>query len=1185
MDAERPPRAVYRFERFTLDLSRGALLAANGAELPLRPKSFALLRLLVENAGRLLDRDAIMAAVWPDVFVTDDSITQCVREIRRALGDEPPRLLRTVQRRGYLFTAEVSRAGPAAAVPEGAAPIEGTGSQRPPAPEQAESKRLPVSLGAERRQLTVLFCDLVGSTALSERLDLEDFSEVIRAYQERCAAMVVSFGGHVAKYMGDGVLAYFGYPHAHEDAAERSVRAGLAIAGVIADMKACPDLTLQVRVGIATGLVVSEPVAEGAQGEAAVGKPLNLAARLQMIAEPGTVVIAESTRRLVGELFALEDLGRCPLKNFTVPMQAWRVTGEGMAEGRFEALRGAALTPLVGRDAELALLLERWDWAKSGEGQVVLLGGEAGIGKSRLVLALRERLRAEPRTSLRYHGSPYHAHSVLWPVIGQLERAAGLEPGDALETKLDKLESLLRQSGPAAATAPAVLAELLGIPAGDRYPPLRLTPEQRKAQTFRALLGQLEGLARQQPVLIVLEDAHWLDPTTLELFDLVVGRIETLPVLLVVTSRPEFRPAWTGRPHVTLLTLSRLGRSQAAEVVARVTDGKALPGTVLEQVLAKTDGIPLFVEELTKAVLEAGLLRQEGNRYVLEGPLPPLAIPDTLHGSLLARLDRLAPVKEVAQIGAVIGREFDHGLLAVVAGMEEARLADALQRLVEAELVFPRGVPPEATYAFKHVLVQEAAYGSLLKGRRQQLHARIADELERRSPETAAGRPEVLAYHLTEAGLTERALEMWGKAGALALARSAPQEAAAHLGRALRLVASLPPNDALKRREVELQGGLSAALSLARGIAAPEVEQAHLRARELADELGDSEGWFRAQWGLWRVYSGRAQSRRALEVARELLAAAEWDGDDGHLLQAHHGLWTSLVYRGEFLDARAHAERGRALYDPERHGGHVILYGGHDPGECALVEGGNALWFLGFPEQALRWQDEALALSERLGLPQVLAHVLNWTAIRAQLASDLPRLEAQVARVTRLATEHGFANWFPEARILAGWLAARRDRERAALGPMRDHLERRSGTGTALARTWLWLVLADACLAVGANAEAVAAAREGLAGAEASEERFCEAELHRVHAAALLAHDRTLLADAERALATAVAEARNRGARMSELRAAVDLARLWAERGARRDAYDLLAPVHGWFTEGFDTPDLRDAKALLDVLP
>jgi class 3 adenylate cyclase/predicted ATPase len=1038
---------------------------------------------------------------------------------------------------------------------------------------------------AERRQLTVMFVDLVGSTALSSRLDPEDMREVLRAYHNAVAGEVARFEGFIAKFMGDGVLVYFGWPRAHEDEAERAVRAGLAIIDAVHALPADGE-PLTGRVGIATGLVVvGDLIGFGAsQEEAVIGDPPNLAARLQTIAPPGGLVLAESTRRLLGAVFEFEPVGPVQLAGFAEPIHAFRVTGDYLAEGRFAAQHIGGPGPLVGREQELALLMDRWRLATGGEGQVVLLGGEPGIGKSRLVLALREQLRAEPCTGLLFHGSPFHAHSALWPVIGQLERAAGFRPADPTGAKLDMLEALLGQAVADPATVAPVLAELLGIPTNGRYPPLPLSPQQLRAQTFRALLAQLEGLARQRPVLVILEDAQWFDPTTLELFDLMVGRIEQLPVLLVVAFRPEFRPPWVRRAHVMLLTLSRLGKIQAADVVARVTGGRALPVEILDQILAKADGIPLFVEELTKTVLEAGLLEFQGERYALHEPLPALAIPDTLHGSLLARLDRLGPVKEVAQIGSVIGREFEHGLLAAVLGMDEAQLAASLRQLIEAEMVYPRGVPPEGSYVFKHALVQEAAYRSLLRSRRQQLHARIAEELERCFPDVPTRRPEVLAHHLTKAGCAERALEFWAQAGALALARSANHEAVAHFNRAVRLAATLPSSDGLKRREIELQGGLSVALALARGLATPEVEQAQLRASELSAEVGDAEGWFRAQWGLWRVYNGRAQAGRALVIARKLLAAAERDHDTAHLLQAHHGLWSSLLFRGDFQDALAHAERGRSLYDPVRHARHAFVYGGHDPGECALSQGGNALWFLGYPDQALQWHDEAMTLSERLGLPQIVAHTLNWTAICAQLAGDLPRLEAKVERLAHLSAEHGFANWFPEARILAGWLAARRDHNGGAISSMQRYLDQRSASGTVFARTWLWLVLADACLAVGANTDAIAAVREGLAGVETSGERFCEAELHRMHAMALLAHDRGMLADAERALEQALQAACTRQARMSELRAATDLAGLWADAGDRRKAQNLLAPVCAWFTEGLEIRDLVQARALLGSL-
>ena len=594
--------------------------------------------------------------------------------------------------------------------------------------------------------------------------------------------------------MGDGVLVYFGWPKGHEDDAERAVRAGFAIVDAVANLTTSANAPLEARVGIATGIViVGDLVGEGpAQEQAVVGETPNLAARLQALAEAGNVVIAESTHKLLGGLFELADLGTRDLKGFSAPIRAWRVVGERPSEGRFEALHGHQFTPLVGRDHEVGLLLERFERARDGEGQVVLLSGEPGIGKSRLALALRERLDPKPEWILRYQGSPYHGNSALWPVVCQLERAAEIAPGDPPAAKLEKIERLLGLAVADLAVVAPLIAELLSIRADARYTPSDLTPQQRKAGTFGALLAQLEGLAMQHPVLIVLEDAHWLDPTTLEFFGLVVERIQRLPVLLLVTFRPEFSPPWTGHAHIMALTLSGLARTQAAAVVARIAGGKALPPAVMEQILAKTEGLPLFIEELTKAVLEFGLLADAEDHYEFAGPLQPFAIPPTLRDSLMARLDRLGSFREVAQIGAVIGREFGHDLLAAVAGMDTAQLEDTLSQLVEAELVFRRGAQPEATYVFKHALVQDAAYGSLLRAQRQDLHARVARELEARSPNLANSAPELLAYHLTAAGFADRAVVYWQRAGHRAAQHSAHVEAIAHFTQALDLLASLP---------------------------------------------------------------------------------------------------------------------------------------------------------------------------------------------------------------------------------------------------------------------------------------------------------------------------------------------------------------------------------------------------------
>jgi class 3 adenylate cyclase len=599
---------------------------------------------------------------------------------------------------------------------------------------------------AERRQLTVLFCDLVGSTELSAPLDPEDMGALISAYQACCADVVRRWEGHVAKYMGDGVLAYFGYPRAHEDDAERAVRAGLDLVAAVARLPTGADMPLAARVGIATGLVmVGELIGEGAaQEQAVVGETPNLAARLQALAAPGSAVISQATRRLIGGLFELVDLGPLRLKGFVEPLAAFRVAGEGGAEGRFEALHGQRLTPLVGREHELAMLMERWTRAKDGEGQVVLIAGEPGIGKSRLLRALREELSGEPHLALSHFCSPYHSNSALYPIIVQLERAAGFAPDDGPETKLAKLAALLGQATGQLDEALPLLAALLGIPAGERDPPLSLSPQRQKQRSLEILIEQLAGLARARPVLELYEDLHWVDPSTLELLDLLVERVRSLPVLAVLTYRPEFRPPWAGHAHVTALPLNRLGRRQGAALVERITGGKALPGEILAQIVARTDGVPLFVEELTKTVLESGLLTAAGDHYEFSGPLPPLAIPATLHDSLMARLDRLATVKEVAQAGAVIGREFSHDLLAAVSPLAAAELDAALDQLVAAELVFRRGSPPDATYSFKHALVQDAAYQSLLKSKRQQVHALIVQVLEQRFPDVMDTKPELL---------------------------------------------------------------------------------------------------------------------------------------------------------------------------------------------------------------------------------------------------------------------------------------------------------------------------------------------------------------------------------------------------------------------------------------------------------
>ena len=661
-----------------------------------------------------------------------------------------------------------------------------------------------------------MFSDLVGSTALSARMDPEDLREIISAYQKCVAETVRRFDGFVAKYMGDGVLMYFGYPQAHEDDAERAVRAGLELIAAVSALKA-PE-PLQTRVGIATGMVVvGDLIGSGAsQEQAIVGETPNLAARLQSIAEPNTVVIAEGTRRLLGNLFELEDLGAKDLKGIAGPVRAWAALRASSVEGRFEALHGTGLTDLVGREEELELLLRRWSRAKNGEGQVVLLSGEAGIGKSRLTAALLERLAAEPHTRLRYFCSPQHTDSAFYPIIGQMERAAGFAYDDTPTTRLDKLDAMLARNATSKQEA-ALFGELLSLPNDGRFPTLELAPQQRRQRTLEALTTQVEALTRQSPVLAIFEDVHWIDPTSLEVLGRTVDRIKTLGVLLIITYRPEFEPPWIGRPNVTALTLNRLGEREIASMIERVVGNKMLPTNIRQDIIERTDGIPLFVEEMTKAVLEADS-QGAAAQAVSMVPSPMLAVPASLHASLMARLDRLGSAKEVAQIGSVIGREFSHALLAALARKPELELASALERLLEAGLVFRQGEPPHATYLFKHALVQDAAYGTLLRVPRRALHARIAETLESQSSEIAENRPELLARHYTEAGLIEKAVGLWGKAGLRSLERTALVEAIEQLTRALDQIAALPATPALRREQIKLQVALITPLIHVKGL-------------------------------------------------------------------------------------------------------------------------------------------------------------------------------------------------------------------------------------------------------------------------------------------------------------------------------------------------------------------------------
>ena len=782
------------------------------------------------------------------------------------------------------------------------ASIEALGAADPASAETFEPVPAPPATPrpeAERRQLTVMFVDLVGSTALSGKLDPEDMQQVIRAYQDCCAEVMRRWEGHIAKYMGDGVLAYFGYPKAHEDDAERAVRAALAVVTAVARLES-GGRPLAARVGIATGLVVVGDLVgdEEARERSVVGDTPNLAARFQALAAPGQVVIGEATRRLLGLGFELEALGQQMLHGVSEPVTVYAVVGERATPSRFEARSGPSLLPMVGRDQELALLCERWSLAKSGEGQGVLLVGEAGIGKSRITRALIDAVAKDEHVRIRYQCSPYHTDSALWPVVQQLGHAAGLAAADSAKTRLDKLEALLGRAADHGGDTAALIADLMGLDGEDRYGGLELTPQMRRIRTLEALIDQLLGLAAGRPVLLVVEDTHWIDPTTFELIEQSLDRIADHRVLVLLTSRPDRQPELAAHPHVTRLTLNRLGRMGVEAIVTRLRGAQALPADVIDAIIARTDGVPLFVEELTKAILETG----------------ETSIPASLHDSLMARLDRIPEVKEVAQIAACIGREFDYALLAVVAAKPEAELLTALDKLAAAELVFRRGAPPDARYTFKHALVQDAAHQSLLRSKSRQLHARIAEVLEARFPEIVESEPELLAHHYTRAQLVEPAINYWEKAGQRAIQRSSNIEAIDHLTRGLKLVEALPDTPQRARRELELQVTLGPALMAAKGHGAPETGRSYARACQLSEQLGDTSQHFRALWGSWRYHFVRSEHQMACGLAERCLRLAEEVDEVSLILEACFALGGSAVWIADFALGRAHlGTRGRAV--------------------------------------------------------------------------------------------------------------------------------------------------------------------------------------------------------------------------------------------------------------------------------
>jgi class 3 adenylate cyclase/tetratricopeptide (TPR) repeat protein len=1039
----------------------------------------------------------------------------------------------------------------------------------------------------EHRQVTVIFCDLVGSTELSRRTDPEDLREIIRSYQRACATAIERYEGYIGRYLGDGILAYFGYPQAHEDDAERAVRAGLDIVEAIGalDGRVIRELRLKpaVRIGIATGRVLAgDLIGSGpSQERAVVGETPNLAARMQTLAEPNSVAVAPGTRALLGDLFQCEDLGAQPLKGFAESVHAWRVLRPKYAWTRFEVVRAHGLTPLVGRQRVLEKLLGRWERAKRGDGGVMLLSGEAGVGKSRITETFLERVAEDHPIRFRYQGSPYHTNTALYPFIHHLERAARFEPDDSASTRLGKLEALLNEPSDRLPRIAPLFAALLSIPTSGRYSPLELAPQQLRARIFAAMIEQVERYATNHLVLLVFEDAHWSDPTSRELIERVVAKTRGARVMVVMTHRTnQFTPSWKDQPHVTTVELHPLSPRLAAAMVARIIGDATLPAEVIEQIVARADGVPLFVEELTRTVLAS-------DRSAAQGWQAPdatfnRAIPSSLQDSLMARLDRLAGSKEIAQICAVIGREFSYEELAAVCRRSEPELRDALATLTHSGLVqrTRRGTRGQTHYVFKHVLLQEAAYESLLKARRQELHARIADALEAHFPERARAEPELLARHLTRARLPARAVQYWTRAARQALARSANSEAIAHANRGLEPVAELPEAGERHALELELHVLRGAAYRAHKSFGSEEVIRDFSAARELCERTNDTVQALDVYRGLHACHYVRGDWQEAGRLGREMMRLAERYEDRRYLCLGHYMLGSMMFWQGDFRGARVALEESAALYDSRVHSA-MTLATQLDLRATVLNHLAWTLWMLGSPQQALQTTDRVLDAARRLGHPFNLALALFWTCVVRSCCGLLTLEDRHFLELKSINDEYGFGYLSACAHVLEAQLLVTTGHADAARALLRRSFATFETEHAGLGRPWACAVWVSACQALGAVEEAREALGNAFRALEAHGERHWEAELYRLEGELLSLGAGAERIRVQRAFQRALEVARAQGARSLELRAAISQARWAQHHGDGAGAAKTLDVLYRTFTEGLDTADLRAAKDLL----
>jgi class 3 adenylate cyclase/predicted ATPase len=1181
---------VYRFYDYLLDPASREVW--HGPQrLSLEPKVLQVLLHLLEHHDRVVPKAELLEQCWPETFVSESALTRCLARLRHALPAVP--LIETRHRQGYRFVAEVTVLTQR---PPPATDDLGPASSRPPLQAAApivpsvlpESPPRPVASGAERRQLTVLFCDLVDSTTLAGQLDPEDFRDVLGRYHAACTAVIQRYGGQVAQYLGDGLLVYFGWPQAQEDAARRAVHAGLALLTAIRDLGTGLDqdygIRLALRIGIHTGLVVvGGGAGEPQHSQLAVGATPHLAAKIQGLAAPETVVISAATAALVQGYFVCEPVGEHLLPGTSAPSTLYRVCGASGARGRLDVAAPQQLTPFVGRAAELAVLRERLGQVRQGQGQAILLSGEAGMGKSRLVQQVKTALVADGFTLLEYWGSPYTQHTTLHPVVEWLQGFVHSDGEPSGPARLARLEAVVQQAGLDLPTHLPLLAALLSLdlPAV-RYPVLQLTPQRQRQRTLETLLALVLGRAAQQPVLVIVEDLHWLDPTTLEWLGLVIAQGPTAPLLTLLTCRPSFTSPWGTRTHLTHLTLPRLTAPQVTQMVQWLGGDRLLAAQV-QHIVTQTDGVPLFVEEVTKFVLAAQRLQDPTSRSVSGSAALEVAIPVTLRDALMARLDQLGPAKDTAQLGAIIGREFPVALLQAVTPLDEDAVNQDLQQLVAAELLYQRGVGATAVYQFKHALIQEVAAASLLRRTRQQYHQQIAQVLEAQFPDIMAAQPELLAHHYTEAGLYDHAVPYWHRAGQHASDRSAHVEAISHFTTGIELLKALPETPERTQQALALYIALGAALQMAKGLAAPEVEHAYTQARTLCQQVGETPQLVPVLSGLWRYYIARPQLLSCRELGETLLHLAQHAHDPALSVTAHYALGITWFCLGMLPAARTHLEAGIAHYIPTHR--HALTFRmAQDLGVVCGLYAAMTLWLLGYPEQALTRLHEALALAHELSHLYSLAIARCYAAIASQFRRDVSAVHEQAEAAVTLSTEHGFPLYAAMGTSLRGWKLAMQGQGEHGLSQVRQGTTAWRATGAALFVPYFCTLLAEVYAYLGHPKDGLQALSEASILVEQHEERWCEAVIYRLRGVLLLKQSETPQAEAEAWLQRALDVARRQQAKSLELRAAMSLARLWQQQGKRAAARELLASIYGWFTEGFETADLQEAKALLGQL-